>query len=195
MIVDVSHSAESTFWDVARTSKKPFIASHSSAHALCPSPRNLKDDQIKAVAAAGGLVGVCFFPPFLSDVYRLALTDRCSDIFASIESVEKEHRDDPGRQSEAYTALNRSLAGRLSDISVPLSLVADHIDHLIGLAGEDSVGLGSDFDGVFSLPDGVTGCDMYPALEAELRRRGYSEVRLTKLYRENFLRVLAAQDE
>jgi membrane dipeptidase len=194
MIIDVSHAAESAFWDVLGRSKKPVIASHSCAYALCAAPRNLKDDQIKALAASGGLVGVCFFPAFLSDPYRGALDGECGDIFNEIGPIEKKYAaDSPGLLSE-YTRIDSRLAVRLSHIPVPLSAVADHIDYIVRLAGEDCVGLGSDFDGVFSLPEGVGGCDVYPALAAELEGRGYSDERIAKIFADNFLRVMREHD-
>jgi membrane dipeptidase len=172
MIVDLSHGAESTFWDVLGVSKKPVVASHSCAYALCASPRNLKDDQIKALGDSGGLMGVCFFPAFLSEGYRRALEE---DSAARGEDQDK-------------------LAGVMARNPVPFSTVADHIDHIIRLAGEDCVGLGSDFDGVFSLPLGVGGCDCYPLLADELRRRGYTEARIQKIFNGNFLRVFREVD-
>jgi membrane dipeptidase len=169
IIVDISHGAESTFWDALRVSKKPVIASHSCAHALCASPRNLKDDQIKALGDSGGLVGVCFFPVFLSEGYRRALGSDFGE--------------------------NRgNLAGIMARHPVPFSAIADHIDYIVRLAGEDCVGIGSDFDGVFSLPLGVGGCDCYPLLAGELRRRGYTDERIGKIFNGNFLRVFREFD-
>ncbi|MFP3090728.1 dipeptidase [Treponema sp. TIM-1] len=167
MIVDLSHGAESTFWDVLGVSKKPVIASHSCAYSLCASPRNLKDDQIKALGDSGGLIGVCFFPAFLSEGYRRALG---ADFAAQGEDKDK-------------------LADAMARHPVPFSMVADHIDHMVRLAGEDCVGIGSDFDGVFSLPLGVGGCDCYPLLADELRQRGYTEERIQKIFNGNFLRI------
>ncbi len=194
MIVDLSHAAESVFREVLRLSRKPVVASHSCAHALCPSPRNLTDHQLRALADAGGLVGVCFFPAFLSDSYRLALDRECADIFAEIDGIEKRYAADPPGLLSEYLRLNTRLAARLADIAVPLSMIADHIDHAVRVAGVEAVALGSDFDGIFSTPRGVSGCDFYPALEAELLRRGYSREDWEKISNGNFLRLLAAQD-
>jgi membrane dipeptidase len=194
IVVDVSHSAESTFWDAVKTSRRPIVASHSCCHALCAAPRNLKDDQIRAVADSGGVIGVCFFPAFLDDGHRSAVNEKCGDIFEEIGKIEKDYGVEPGRLLSEYVRLNRRLAERLADYPVPLSRVADHIDHIVRLAGEDCVGFGSDFDGIFSLPDGVTGCDLYPDLIAVLGGRGYSGKALEKMRGENFLRVLAEND-
>jgi len=164
IIPDVSHSSESAFWDVIRRSRKPVIASHSCVYDICSAARNLKDDQIKAIGGAGGLIGVNFYSAFLSEPFRIAYT--------------KEMR----------------AKGILPDVTVPSSIIADHIDHMINVAGEDAVGLGSDFDGIHAAPQGVTGSDYYPVLEAELRSRGYSDKRIEKIYNANFLRVLREWD-
>jgi len=164
IIPDVSHASEAAFWGVIKQSKKPIIASHSCAYGLCAAARNLKDDQLKALADSGGLVGVNFFPGFLYEPFRL--------VFAKEEKS--------GKQHPAVSA----------NIPVPQSIIADHIDYMVKLAGEDCVALGSDFDGVSSLPEGVTGSDFYPVLEAELRSRGYTEKRIEKIFNGNFLRVL-----
>jgi membrane dipeptidase len=166
VIPDVSHASESAFWGVVRRSKKPIIASHSCAYGLCAAARNLKDDQLKALADSGGLVGVNFFSCFLCEPFR--------EVF---EREEKNGNPDP-----------------VVSVHVPQSIIADHIDYMVKAAGEDCVALGSDFDGVSALPEGVTGSDFYPVLEAELRSRGYSEKRIEKIFSGNFLRVLEDWD-
>jgi len=165
MIPDLSHASESAFWDVIRRSKKPVIASHSCAHRLCAVPRNLKDDQLKALGDSGGLVGVNFFSLFLSDTFRLAYEENGNSVTAAAASV-----------------------------PVPMTLIADHIEHMVNIAGDDCVALGSDFDGIGAVPEGVGGSDFYPVLEAELRNRGYTETRIGKIFNGNFLRVLEQWD-
>jgi len=166
IIPDVSHSSENAFWQVIKRSKKPIIASHSCAYSLCAAARNLKDDQLKALADSGGLVGVNFSSGFLYEPFRLVL--------------EKERKN--GNQHPDIS------------IKVPQSIIADHIDYMVKIAGEDCVVIGSDFDGVSFLPEGVTGSDFYKVLEAELRSRGYSEKRIGKIFNGNFLRVLEQWD-
>jgi len=170
IIPDVSHSSESAFWGainhMKNRSKKPIIASHSCAYSLCAAARNLKDDQLKALADSGSLVGVNFFSAFLHEPFRLAF-----------ENEKK----------------NGNLKPCIS-VDVPQSIVADHIDYMVKIAGEDCVAMGSDFDGVSALPEGVTGSDFYPILEVELRSRGYSEKRIEKIFNGNFLRVLEEWD-
>jgi len=166
IIPDVSHASEGAFWEVVNhmknRSKKPIIASHSCAYSLCAAVRNLKDDQLKALADSGGLVGVNFFSAFLYEPFRLAY-----------EKEKKNGNSEPD-----------------VSILVPQSIIADHIDYMVKIAGEDCVALGSDFDGIPAAPQGVTGSDFYPMLEAELRSRGYSEKRIAKIFNGNFLRVL-----
>jgi membrane dipeptidase len=157
---------------VIKRSKKPAIASHSCAYSLCAAARNLKDDQLKAIAGSGGVVGVNFFSGFLYEPYR----QNFDEIANSGPSMAK------------YLALNEEPPG--ISVKVPQSIIADHIDHMVKIAGEDFVALGSDFDGISATPQGVTGSDFYPVLEAELRSRGYSENRIEKIFNGNFLRVL-----
>ena len=168
IIPDLSHASEAAFWDVINRmknrSKKPAIASHSCAYSLCAAARNLKDDQLKALAESGGLVGVNFSSVFLYEPFRLAF--------------EKENK-------------NGNLTSFVS-IKAPQSIIADHIDYMVKVAGEDCVALGSDFDGIPATPQGVTGSDFYPVLEAELRSKGYSEKRIGKIFNGNFLRMLEA---
>jgi len=162
IIPDVSHASEAAFWDVIKRSRKPPIASHSCAYSLCAAARNLKDDQLKAIAGSGGVVGVNFFSAFLYEPFRLVF-----------EAEEKNGNSNP----DVF-------------VNVPQSIIADHIDYMVKVAGEDCVALGSDFDGIPSAPHGVTGSDFYPILEAELRSRGYSEKCIGKIFSDNFLRVL-----
>jgi membrane dipeptidase len=162
IIPDLSHAAESAFWKVMGRSKKPVIASHSCAGAICAAARNLKDDQLKALGDSGGLVGVNFFSAFLSEAFR------------------RKYEESNG--SETVSS------------EVPLSVIADHIDHMVNIAGEDSVALGSDFDGIPVAPQGITGSDCYPLLEKELKSRAYTDARIEKIFSANFLRLLDEWD-
>jgi len=165
MIPDLSHASQGAFWAVIRRSKKPVIASHSCAYSLCAAARNLRDDQLKALGNSGGLVGVNFFSAFLSESFR-----------------------------QSYEKSNCTVTPAVASVYVPASLIADHIDYMVNMAGEDCVALGSDFDGIPAAPDGVTGSDYYPVLEAELRSRNYTEQRIEKIFSKNFLRVLEEWD-
>ena len=166
IIPDVSHASESAFWDVIKRSKKPIIASHSCAHNLCGAARNLKDDQLKALGDSGGLVGVNFYSGFLSESFRKANEQQMKGGKAEFDM----------------------------SVKVPMTIIADHIDYMVKFAGEDCVGLGSDFDGIPAAPEGVTGSDFYPLLEAELLSRGYTEKQTEKIFNANFIRVLEEWD-
>jgi len=176
IIPDVSHSSENAFWDVIKRSKKPVIASHSCAYSICAAARNLKDDQLKALGDTGGIAAVNFCSSFLNEAYRLQFTEIIKNDHSLWEQIMKK-RHVPG-----ITAV------------VPITDIADHIDHMVNMAGEDAVALGSDFDGIPSAPEGVTGCDFYPVLEEQLRSRGYSESRVEKIFNGNFIRLLKAWD-
>jgi len=177
IIPDLSHVSENAFWDVVKRSKKPVVASHSCAYGICAAARNLKDDQLKALGDTGGLVGINFFSAFLSENYRLKFDEFVKNNPAvSIEQM----------------IINKQVPDL--EVNVPLSVIADHIDYIINMSGEDCVGLGSDFDGIFASPDGVSGSDFYPLLETELRSRGYSEKRIEKVFNANFLRLLKTWD-
>jgi membrane dipeptidase len=193
ILVDLSHGSESTFWDAVKISKKPIIASHSCAHRLCGSARNLKDDQIKALGDMGGVIGVCFFPAFLNEAYRKALEGE-RNMFEQMTKISQDYAGDPEGLAAARNKFSSRFKELLTECPVPFTVIADHIDYIVKLAGEDTVALGSDFDGIQSLPSGVEGCDFYPLLEAELSRRGYSPQSITKFFSGNFLRVFREQD-
>jgi membrane dipeptidase len=194
IIVDLSHGAESTFWDAIKISKKPIITSHSCAYGICAAPRNLKDDQLKALGDSGGVVGVCFFPAFLNEAYRNALDTQGPALYQEMIAAEKEYAADPKGLEAAKNKLYLRLNELLVQNPVPFTVIADHIDYIVNLAGEDAIALGSDFDGIVSLPGGVGGCDFYPLLEQELKRRSYSDERIEKFFSANFLRVFREYD-
>jgi len=192
MIIDVSHVHGTTFRDAVKMSKKPLIASHSNTRALCDIPRNLSDDQIRAIADNGGMIGVNFFPGFLENAYAEALKTNCSDLFAEIDKIETAHLDDPVEKNRAMQAFGRELQIRMQGFPVPATRIIDHISHIADIAGVDHAGFGSDFDGVPALPTGISGSDCYPLLLEDMRLRGFSAEDIRKISGENFLRVLKA---
>jgi len=194
ILVDVSHVHESTFWDVIRVARKPVIASHSCASALCPLARNLTDDQIRAVAASGGMVGVNFFPGFLDPGYFAGQEATLEALFADLERIELEHADDPGRKI-AETHRSAALAReRQGPARADAAMVAAHMRHVVELVGDDHVGFGSDFDGVPVLPHDVPDCAAYPHVLARLAEEGFGEHQARKIAWGNFLRVLGESD-
>ncbi|MBD2704660.1 dipeptidase [Spirosoma sp. BT702] len=183
ILIDVSHVADSTFYDALALSKAPVIASHSNCRAICDFPRNMTDDMIKAIAAKGGVVQVNFVSDYLkkpSDAHRAAKTKIRMSRVGKVPSADMEAR---------ITALSDSVSKVYASERASLSDIVDHIDHIVKIAGIDHVGIGSDFDG----GGGVNGLEDVSEIEnltVELVRRKYSEADIAKIWGGNLLRVL-----
>lgn len=147
--IDLSHMSEKGFWDVAKISKKPLIATHSNVHVICPHSRNLSDRQLAAIAETGGMAGLNFATCFLR----------------------------PDGQN-----------GNVGD-PTSIDLMLRHLDHMMGILGEDHAGFGSDFDGA-AVPEAIGDVAGLPVLVAAMRAHGYGEVLIRKLCHENWLAVL-----
>ncbi len=187
MLVDLSHVSEATMADAMDASAAPVIFSHSSARALNDSPRNVSDAMLKRVAANGGVVMVNYAPGYVSEARRLWEADRNAEL--------ARYNAPPygglyiGQPDRAAAALASWDAAHPRPV-VTLAQVADHVDHIAAVAGHDHVGIGSDFDGVPDLPDGLAGVESYPALLGELMRRGWTDADLAGLAGGNVLRVM-----
>ena len=186
MLVDLSHVSDSTFFDAIAVSTVPVIASHSSARALSSSPRNMSDEQLRAVARNGGVVNVNFFSRFLDDEYRA----RAEEVERRLASMP---RTPPGADSAAAavrtSALRDSLFAAIPP--TPFGVLIDHIVHVARVAGIDHVGLGSDFDGVSALPHGMEDVTRLPRIAQALLDRGYSESDVQKILGGNMMRVMS----
>ncbi|GAB3542813.1 dipeptidase [Spirosoma fluminis] len=183
ILIDVSHIADSTFYDALALSKAPVIASHSNCRALCDFPRNMTDDMIRAIAAKGGVVQVNFVSDYLkkpSDEHRAAKTKIRMSRVGKVATPDMEARI--AAQSDSVAKVYASERASLSDI-------VDHIDHIVKIAGIDHVGIGSDFDGGGSV-NGLEDVSQIENLTAELMRRKYSEADIAKIWGGNLLRVL-----
>ncbi len=185
VMIDVSHVSDETFWQVLELSRAPVIASHSSCRAFTPDwERNMSDEMIQALAAQGGVVQINFGSTFLTpeaNVQGQAFREAAKAFLA--ETGVTQYSPEAQAFEERYFTEHARIYANVTD-------VANHIEHVIELAGVDHVGLGSDFDGVGdSLPTGLKDVSQYPNLAAELLRRGRSEEDLRKILGENLLRV------
>lgn len=188
MLIDVSHNGEQTFWDVIKYTKKPIIASHSSVWALCPHRRNLKDDQIKAIAKNGGVIHINFYAGFIDSTY-----DRKSQLLRRKYRPEIDSLIAKGSQPDyARFIVMEKHKDEIDAMRPPLSLMIDHIDYIVKLVGIEHVGLGSDFDGIEAGPKELNGVEDFPLITKELLERGYSKNDIKKILGENFLRVFRA---
>src|SRR3954449_6506164 len=187
MLVDISHVSDKTFYDAVEVSKAPVIASHSSARALAGAPRNMTDEMLRALAKNGGVAMVNFYPVFLSDEVANASKARDAKLKPEIAALKAKYPDEGAEYDDAVRKLQA--ASPLPKVS--WTVIVDHIDHMVKVAGIDHVGIGSDFDGIPSVPEGMEDVSKLPAIPAELKRRGYTDSDIRKIMGENFMRVFA----
>jgi membrane dipeptidase len=189
VMVDVSHVGEQTFYDVIATSTKPVIASHSCAYTLDPNQRNMKDDQLKALAKNGGVVFVNFYSGFVDSTYARKESRFLRAHHAELDSLEKKVYHDADLAKIRLNAIHKDESDQ---IRPPLGQLIKHIDYIAKLIGVDHVGIGSDFDGAESYPLGMDDVTDYPKITEELLKLHYSEVDVNKILGGNFMRVLKA---
>lgn len=183
MLVDLSHVSDATMSDALNASQAPVIFSHSGARALVDVPRNVPDSILRRVTTNGGIVMVPFVVGFVSPAAML--------YDQSARPAMKELRERYGNDTAAITRAIKDWKAAHPIPRATLSQVADQIDYVRKLAGVDHVGIGGDFDGISEVVLGLEDVSTYPALFAELARRGWSDDDLRKLAGENFLRVFA----
>jgi len=191
MLVDISHVSDKTFYDAIEVSKAPVIASHSSSRALAGAPRNMTDDMLRALAKNGGVAMVNFYPVFLSDEVANASKARDDKLKPEIAALKAK---DPAEGPEYQEGVRKLMAANPLP-RVSWTVIVDHIDHMVKVAGIDHVGIGSDFDGIPAVPEGMEDISKLPAIPAELKRRGYTDSDVKKIMGENFMRVFAEAEK
>jgi membrane dipeptidase len=192
MIVDISHVSDATFYQALLVSQSPVIASHSSSRELTNQPRNMTDDILRAMTNNGGVVMVNFYSAFIDENYRKASSDpdKIKQRDAEVEAFKKAHAHPDGSPVtyDEYAPLEKKWAAQFP--RPPLKSLIDHIDHIAKVAGIDHVGLGSDFDGVTSLPEGIDSAADLPKITQALQQRGYTREQILKILGGNFMRVM-----
>jgi membrane dipeptidase len=186
MMVDLSHAADSTFWDCLEASRAPIVATHSCCRALCGHRRNLTDEMLQALGEKDGYVGINFYPSFLSDDFGKDPSDAALlDEADSVEAAFIRNPSDPERV-EAW----HRMQDRLLEMPRPgVKEIVDHIDHAVRLAGIDHVGIGSDFDGILLTPAGMDDVSMIGCVAREMARRGYTPDEIEKVNGKNLMNV------
>jgi membrane dipeptidase len=188
MIVDISHVGEKTFYDALRITTKPVIASHSCTYALCPVPRNMTDDQIKMIKKNNGTIQLNFYSGFVDSTFREKNNNFIAKHQQEKDSILKTNPSD----FYANLFIHEKYKDEMDNVRPSLTLLIDHLDHIVKLIGVDHVGIGSDFDGINSSPRELNDVTNMPLLTKELLKRGYSKEDIYKILGGNFIRVFRA---
>ena len=191
MMVDISHTADKTFYDALEVSTAPIIASHSSCRSVSNHTRNLTDDMIRALAAKGGTMQINFDCGYLSQRYLDASKPIMAELRPRFQEAMK--IEDPVARAAAIDKLEEESTAKLPPAT--LADVVAQIDHAVQIGGIDHVGIGTDFDGVGCVPKELSSYDKFPALTRALLEKGYSADDIKKIYGGNLLRVMRAVEQ
>jgi membrane dipeptidase len=191
MMVDISHTADKTFYDALEVSSAPIIASHSSCRAISNHTRNMTDDMIRALAAKGGTMQINFECGYLSQRYLDVAKPAMAELRPRIQEAKK--IEDPVAREAAIEKLETESAAKLPPAT--LADVVAQFDHAVKIGGIDHVGIGTDFDGIGCAPPEINSYDKFPALTRALLEKGYSAGDIEKIYGGNLLRVIRAVEQ
>lgn len=187
VMVDLSHVGVKTFFDAINASKKPVLVSHSCVHRLNPVPRNLNDEQIKAVGKNGGLISLNFYAGFLDSTYNAKQKVFFAKYQDELQSLSAKY----GRSNAIDTLIAKHPAD--AEATKPsIEVLIDHVDYIVKMIGVDHVGFGADFDGAEAFPAGINSVADYPKVTAALIKRGYKTADINKILGGNFVRVFKA---
>jgi membrane dipeptidase len=187
MLVDVSHVSDEAFFDALEATRKPAIATHSCCRALANHPRNLTDDQLRALGKNGGVACITFVASFVDEGYRKATESTYDPQGEEKDLLAKFGTDLEGFARASYARFRKETPKAPRP---PLESLLAQIDHAAKVAGFDHVGIGSDFDGMTASPEGIEDASSLPRITEALLRRGWSEENVRKLLGGNVLRVM-----
>jgi membrane dipeptidase len=190
MMVDISHVSDKTFWDALEVSKVPVFASHSSCRAISPIARNMTDEMIVAMAKKGGVIQINFGCEFLSAESAKTSALGNPAMRAQFAAMAAELKGKSAEERRAVMRKMRESSG--PRVRAKLSDVVAHINHVVQIAGVDAVGIGSDYDGVSCVPEGLDDVSKYPNLTRALLEEGYTAEEIRKIYGGNLIRVMRA---
>ncbi len=191
MLVDISHVSDDTMRDVFEVSTAPVMYSHSSARKFSDHPRDVPDDILKILAKNGGVIMINFYPAFLDQRYLDEDRARDKKLAEQRKALKEKYKDDEA----GYNVAHRELNDKNPIYLPPYTRIVDHIDHVRDVAGIDYIGIGSDYDGLPSLPEGMNGAEDLVLVTYEMLRRGYSEKDIRKVLGENFMRVFKKAED
>ena len=191
MMVDISHVADKTFFDVLALTTAPVIASHSSSRAIAKHPRNMTDEMMKALAKNGGVIMINYHAGFLSEEFRVAAEKEHGDVVTAMSAMSKKCGGNEACTTMESERIDHELMAKGTLPKVGWEKIIEHIDHAVKVAGADHVGLGSDFDGA-TMPLGMEDVSKLPKITEALLAKGYTQQDVTKILGGNILRVMEA---
>jgi membrane dipeptidase len=191
MLVDISHVSDKVMNDVLDLTSAPIIASHSSARGVANHTRNVPDDVLKRLQQNGGVVMINFYPSFLDERTNREENERAARLKTRLDALREQFKDD----AQAYNEAERKIFAENPIFVAPYTRIVDHIDHIKSVASIDIVGIGSDYDGVPFLPEGMQGMEDLVLMTYEMLRRGYTEQEVRKVLGENFLRAFGKAEQ